>query len=301
MTTRLIASLTVVVTLLFGCGSVPPGPWISAAAPATQAYSVEQFSLAGPVNGVLAKIDLGDPRVRVEVALADDRDPDGAGPCVGQMEVPSIVARKHAYQIAINASFFATPHVREFDGKKVLYFVGNCGYPEGWHFSAGKLISSPAKGNLPATMIVHGDGRVSLKDRVMELPADTKFAVSGNSMMLTNGEITPPASDIMRHPRSAVGVSADGKTLFLMAVDGRQEGHSRGVTLAELAKIFQMFGADSAINLDGGGSTSLVVRDPATGVVSIANRPSDQSLTNLPVRVERPVIDVVGVVVDSVE
>ena len=293
---RLAASL--VVPWLFGCASIPPNPATAAPAAATEAYSVERFTLPGPVSGVIARIDLGNTRVRVEVALADDHDPDGAGPCVGQMEPTSVVARKHAYQIAINASFFATPHTREFDGKKVPYFAGNCGYPEGWHFSGGKLISFPLKENLRATMIVHRDGRVTLQDRVMELPADTKFAVSGNAMVLDKGQPTPSATDVIRHPRSAVGLSADGRTLLLLAVDGRQDGHSRGVTLAELAKLFKAFGADSAINLDGGGSSSMVVRDPATGVHTIANRPSDLSLSKLPLRVERPVIDVIGIVVE---
>ncbi|TRZ69042.1 MAG: phosphodiester glycosidase family protein, partial [Rhodocyclaceae bacterium] len=249
------------------------------------------------VNGVLAKIDLGNPRVNVEVTLADNHDPDGAGPCVGQMEVPSVVARQHAYQIAINASFFASPHARDFDGKKLVYFVGNCGYPEGWHYSAGRLISSPVKENLRATMIVHRDGRVTLRDGVMALPSDTSYAVSGNAMILADGMLTKSATDVIRHPRSAVGISADGRTLFLAAVDGRQEGHSRGMTLGELAKFFQMIGAAGAINLDGGGSTAIVVRDPASGVHVVANQPSDQSLAGLPVRAERPVIDVVGVVV----
>lgn len=295
---RRIESLALVVSIWFGCGGASADSGSAGSLAPTQPYSVERFSLPGPVNGVLVKVDLGNPRVRVEVALADDRDPDGAGPCVGQMQPTSVVAQKRAYQIAINASFFATPHAREFDGRKVLYFTGNCGYPEGWHYSGGKLISSPLKENLRATMIVHRDGRVSLKDKVMELPADTKFAVSGNAMVLDKGALTPSATDVIRHPRSAVGLSADGRTLWVVAVDGRQDGHSRGVTLAELAKLFQTFGADGAINLDGGGSTSLVVRDPATGVHTIANQPSEPSLSGLPVRVERPVIDVVGIVVE---
>ena len=293
---RLAASL--VIPWLVGCASVPLNVEKAAPTAVAEGYSLERFMLPGPVSGVIARIDLANKRVRVEVALADDRDPDGAGPCVGRMEPPSVVARKHAYQIAINASFFATPHNREFDGKKVPYFAGNCGYPEGWHFSGGKLISFPLNENLRATMIVHRDGRVSLRDRVMELPADTKFAVSGNAMVLDKGLPTPSATDVIRHPRSAVGLTADGRTLLLLTVDGRQEGHSRGVTLAELAQLFQSLGADSAINLDGGGSSSMVVRDPATGVHTIANQPSDLSLSKFPLRVERPVIDVVGIVVE---
>ena len=258
-------------------------------------YTAERFSLPGPVAGVVVKVDLGDARVRVKVALADDRDPDGDGPCVGQLDTTSNAARKQDFQIAMNASFFAVPATREFNGKKISYFAGNCGYPEGWHFSAGRLIASPTGDKFRATIIVHEDGKVTLAAGVKQLPADTRFAVSGNALVLAQGKPVAAAIDILRHPRSAVGLSADANTLILVAVDGRQEKHSRGVTLAELAAIMQGFGADSAINLDGGGSTSLVLKDPATGVFAIANQPSDQAALSLPLSVERPVIDIIGI------
>jgi exopolysaccharide biosynthesis protein len=145
---------------------------------------------------------------------------------------------------------------------------------------------------------VHRNGSISLADAVQELPADTQFAVSGNAMMLKDGRPTPPARDEARHPRSAVGLSADTRTLFVLAIDGRQEAHSRGVTLGELAEIFIQYGAHNAINLDGGGSTSLVIKDRGTGVFAIANQPSDWSTLKLPVRGERPVVDVLGVRVE---
>jgi len=81
-----------------------------------------------------------------------------------------------------------------------------------------------------------------------------------------------------RHPRSAVGFSRDSATLFLVAVDGRQTG-SVGMTLVELAKAMIRLGVYDALNLDGGGSTALVVGD------TIVNKPSDQTG-------ERPVGDV---------
>ncbi|MDT7546695.1 MAG: hypothetical protein QOE99_2805 [Actinomycetota bacterium] len=71
-----------------------------------------------------------------------------------------------------------------------------------------------------------------------------------------------------RQPRTAVGVTADGKML-LVVVDGRQPGYSVGMTLQELADLMQSLGAQNAINLDGGGSSTMWVN----GVV--ANRPSD--------------------------
>ena len=261
-------------------------------------YSVERFSLPGPVAGVLVKIDLNDPRVRVAVALADDRDPDGDGPCVGQLDTTSQVARKHDFDITINASFFTAPTPRETAGQKIRYFIGNCAWPEGWHFSNGKVFGKPKTASLWATMIVHRDKTISLFDALDTLPADTQFAVSGNAMMLKNGSPTPPAKDEARHPRSAVGLSADARKLFILAIDGRQEMHSRGVTLGELANIFIQFGAHNAINLDGGGSTSLVIKDPGSGSFAIANQPSDSSTLKLPVRFERPVVDVVGIKIE---
>ncbi|MEO8385272.1 MAG: phosphodiester glycosidase family protein [Betaproteobacteria bacterium] len=261
-------------------------------------YTVERFNLPGPVAGVLVKVNLADPRVRVAVALADDRDPDGAGPCVGQLDTTSQVARKHNFDITINASFFAAPTVREIAGQKVHYFVGNCAWPEGWHYSKGKLYGEPKTARFRATMVVHRDKTVTLVDALDVLPTDTQFAVSGSAMMLKNGMVTPPANDELRHPRSAVGLSADARTLYLIAVDGRQEPHSRGVTLTELANVLIQFGARNAINLDGGGSTSLVIKDPASGAFTIANQPSDTSVLKLPLRVERPVVDVVGISID---
>jgi exopolysaccharide biosynthesis protein len=76
------------------------------------------------------------------------------------------------------------------------------------------------------------------------------------------------------NPRTAVGVGANGRRLLLATIDGRQAGYSLGTTLRETAEIMRALGAHDAINLDGGGSTTMVVRD-ARGAFRIANRPSD--------------------------
>ncbi len=75
----------------------------------------------------------------------------------------------------------------------------------------------------------------------------------------------------VRHPRTAVGFSRDSTTVYLVTVDGRQPGWSVGMTLPELAQLMLDLGAYQAVNLDGGGSTTMVVRD------SVVNRPSDAS------------------------
>ena len=63
------------------------------------------------------------------------------------------------------------------------------------------------------------------------------------------------------HPRTAVGLSRDERTLILMVVDGRQPNYSDGASLAELANLLVDYGAYSALNFDGGGSAILVIED----------------------------------------
>ncbi|HSQ31999.1 MAG TPA: phosphodiester glycosidase family protein [Gemmatimonadaceae bacterium] len=93
-----------------------------------------------------------------------------------------------------------------------------------------------------------------------------------------------------RHPRTAAGVARNGKRLILVVVDGRQKPYSDGMTLRELANLMLAFGARDALNLDGGGSTTMVHADPDSGGrLRVANRPSDKEG-------ERPVGDALAVV-----
>jgi exopolysaccharide biosynthesis protein len=90
-------------------------------------------------------------------------------------------------------------------------------------------------------------------------------SVAGDAATL-EGTISRNAE--IRHPRTAVGFSRDGRTLYLLTVDGRSE-NSGGATLAELARLMRRLGAWEAMNFDGGGSTTMVVGD------SVVNVPSD--------------------------
>jgi Phosphodiester glycosidase len=266
------------------------------AATSASPIAVERFAKPGPVAGVVARINLRDPRVAVKVFMADGLGPGGGKDCAGRLEVPSALARKHDLAVALNASYFrAEPKASA--APPVTYFVGNCGTPVGWHVAEGQVRARPVEARFEAAFVVHASGRATLHARLHELPADARFVVSGNALVLERGQVATSPKDTVRHPRSAVGLSEDGQTLLLVAVDGRQEGHSRGVTLAELGELMKAFGATDALNLDGGGSTTLVLKDHLTGVFTVANRPSGLA-TDLPsTHVERPVVDVLGVVV----
>jgi exopolysaccharide biosynthesis protein len=85
---------------------------------------------------------------------------------------------------------------------------------------------------------------------------------------LARAEGVSDAFGVARHPRSAIGWN--DRRLFLVVVDGRQAPYSDGMSLAELRDLFLRLGAHTAINLDGGGSSALVVRG------DVVNRPSDR-------------------------
>ena len=93
-------------------------------------------------------------------------------------------------------------------------------------------------------------------------------AVGGDPILLLDGAQTPVCVSCARQPRTAVGVTANGKIL-LVVIDGRQPRWSRGATLGELRTILRDLGAVDALNLDGGGSSEMVVDG------EVVNRPSD--------------------------
>jgi len=271
------------------------GPAAAQAPRSAEPIALQRFQRPGPVAGVVARIDLKDPRIGVQVVMADGPGPGGGKDCAGRLEVPSALARRHDLAVALNASYFrAEP--RAGGTPPVTYFVGNCGSPVGWHVAEGQVRARPAEARFEAAFVVHASGRATLHARLHELPADARFVVSGSALVLERGTPLANPKDTARHPRSAVGLSADGNTLLLVAVDGRQEGHSRGATLAELGELLKSLGATDALNLDGGGSTALVVRDRLTGVYTVANRPSGLAAELPDLHLERPVVDVLGVV-----
>ena len=111
--------------------------------------------------------------------------------------------------------------------------------------------------------------RVSVK-RSLSVPAHV--AVSGSVQLLRGGEITTTDNREL-HPRTAVGIDRDLHLIHLVVVDGRSE-NSGGHTLVQLAELLRSLGDEDGLNLDGGGSSTMVAADPA-GVVAVRNTPSD--------------------------
>lgn len=109
-------------------------------------------------------------------------------------------------------------------------------------------------------------------EREVGLPPWAQQAVCGRPTLLDDGALVGDNGDGLctaRHPRTAVGISQDHRTVILVVVDGRRGG-AAGMTCDELAGVMTQAGAFDAVNIDGGGSSTLWL---ANG--GVMNQPSD--------------------------
>ena len=208
--------------------------------------------------------------------------------------------RGHAVRIALTApgiSFLATPHIdgkpTKTAGMKTSTFltthrcqVAINGAPfnpvrneegqehdvVGLQVSRGEVIS---KGNDKYdALLLTKDNKVRVARPPFELK-DVYNAVGGFQVVLEKGVVLEKTPDYNKgpvHPRSGAGISADGKYLYLLVIDGRQEGFSMGASTKEVGAWLKALGAADGINLDGGGTTTLVVAD-ADGKAKVLNQP----------------------------
>lgn len=129
------------------------------------------------------------------------------------------------------------------NGKKILQFSG----------SAIKFIQDNVK---------VGD-KLDIKYNI-EPNRNWKMMIGGHAVLVDNGAVKPYTRDIKFidgvRARTALGISQDGKTVYVVTAEGRTK-RSSGLTIAELAKFMQEIGVYKAMNLDGGGSTAMAVRN----------------------------------------
>ena len=171
-------------------------------------------------------------------------------------------------QLAINASFFTLNTGAYADNSGLVVSDGDRVSP---HSDYHALNISSAN---VATIVRQASGDIT---GYASTPSVSLWnAVAGNRRLVTNGvnNITSPDTfDTTPNPRTAAGVTSDGR-LVLVTVDGRQTGVSEGMTTIELADLLVSYGVRNGINLDGGGSTTMAIADPSPRLL---NTPSDGS------------------------
>lgn len=158
----------------------------------------------------------------------------------------------------------------------VVRVAGPARIREGERIPAGKWLLSFGSGRETDRLRIRSGEHLNFRSRIDPDPFPIHCAVGGGPRLLRSGRISVERAregqragfDRERHPRTAAGYSAGRRWLFLAVVEGRQPGRSRGMSLYELAEMLLSRGCAEALNLDGGGSSTMV----AGGV--LVNRPS---------------------------
>jgi exopolysaccharide biosynthesis protein len=223
----------------------------------------------------IVTIDLSNPDVSLHVCRAGPQPKDSHW--VTTLLPPSEIAAREGYDIAINGDFFEADKTVDAEGKNSGYVKGKLAAPEGPAISDGKLWFTNSTTRPALEIDRHDHITIATVKSHEHLAKSIQQAVGGNPIILVNGKKTKLTGRFAtaRHPRTAVGVSEDGTKLILLVVDGRQPDISIGMTLSEVADEMLKAGCYNAINLDGGGSSVLVMRDPATNKLRVMNSPSD--------------------------
>lgn len=143
--------------------------------------------------------------------------------------------------------------------------------------SNGLVLSAHGKAKHFADQYLEEEDTLELLLRLPPVKDPVKTLVGGIPRIIRDGEISIEHMKenlyeefrTTRHPRTAVGFDKTKDTLYVITVDGRQPRHSVGMTLDELAAYLKNMGAYQALNLDGGGSTTMVLKG------NVVNKPSD--------------------------
>jgi len=168
--------------------------------------------------------------------------------------------RETGVQVAINGSF---------------YFPYHCESPWDYYPHAGDSVSilgeSVYRGKRYSVPNRFRPVLCFFKERPPEVhnmlaPPDAYYAIACANLLMRDGKFIPKRETNDREfaPRTAVAMDKARETMWLLVVDGRQAGYSEGVTLKELSDFAVDLGADVVVNMDGGGSSTLVI-DSGTG------------------------------------
>jgi hypothetical protein len=205
-----------------------------------------------PIRRCVARIDLQQPGLRLTTTPRLDAWQNNSKETRRQTArnfLRTERQRLRPVMLAFNADAFS-PWPVPFDQETETNLLG-------FAVSDGQLVST-GSGTPSFIRLKSGAARMQVTDAAMAAD-DIEVAVSGFAFCLLDGVVQPSGDDL--HPRTALGLSADGRWLLVLVVDGRRHS-SAGATTAELGQWLLELGADDGINMDGGGSSTLCWWNP---------------------------------------
>jgi len=221
---------------------------------------IKHFTLKDPrpLNIWAVQIDFDNPRVYL-VTTGRDENLGKPMPDYPSMKIETKRTRVQDFlkqyrqkgfdmRLAVNAAPWR-PWTKPYNHK----YSGNIGLA----VSNGQVVAVPDKRAVPA-LVVRKNGKMEMISfKPGDKTDDIRLAVSGFDFVLRDGKQS--CNNNMRlEPRTFFGLSQDGKKLYFLIVDGRQKGFSEGFAYCEGAQFLKYLGAWHGINMDGGGSTTLV-------------------------------------------
>lgn len=164
-------------------------------------------------------------------------------------------------------------HIGQISGEvaEVIHNSGNQPITEGQI-----ILSGSGKAGEQLQSLQPGD-QVTFRTAVAPGWEDVTQALGGQYILVKDGaraNLQENSFTTAEAPRTAVGIREDG-SIFFVVVDGRQPGYADGITIFELRDMMLELGAKDALNLDGGGSSTFVSREPGESGLSVRNSPSD--------------------------
>ncbi len=193
----------------------------------------------------IVEIDLTTPGLRFLVT-----PPTRGGPNGDETKTQStrgFVAEQKA-QIGINGGFFRLENGRESRWTNNISLAAS----DGVIYSPFEIV----KEKFEYALNISKDNRASIIRLGEVAPSSIYSAIAGSEPILLDGKNVAVWKEM--HPRTVVGINREGTKLFLCVVDGRQPTRSMGMTTPEVGELLKQYGAWNAINLDGGGSSTLV-------------------------------------------
>jgi Phosphodiester glycosidase len=165
-------------------------------------------------------------------------------------------------QLAVNANFFY-PCVEEAPWN---YYprsgdrVNNVGHA----ISKGQAYSQP-ESHFPALCFDTNNRAQIIENGTC--PQGTAHAVAGDTVLVKNGKALAQSKEKSKddkpYPRTVVAIDKTGEKLWFILADGKQRLYSEGLKLSEITEVSMQLGADTVLNLDGGGSVSLAIASPS--------------------------------------
>lgn len=192
----------------------------------------------------------GFARVQDQMTAAAERHSDPS--------VPELYIQNYTPIVGINAD----------------YYTMDSGQPRGALAMEGVIYQEPVSGTFFA-ILEDGTPLIATASQWESYRDDIREAVGGGGFLLRNGvQMVDSEVSTSRDSHTCVGITADHRVVFVV-VDGRQEPVSAGASLADMAQIMREAGCVTAIELDGGGSSTYVARSAGTEEPAVINRPSD--------------------------